>query len=230
MRIASVTVDLLKVPLVQPYMAAGKKISEYWHVLARVTTEDGIEGFGYVVLLNAALVKPLADATRELSQLLKGMHVFEPEAAWAKLVRAANWVGPGGLVNCAIAPLDIAMWDAAAKTANQPLYRLLGGFRDRVPAYASDSLWYSLSLDAWRRPPVSTSRTASTRSSSVSATKRRRRAKSGASWRCARRSATACVSWSMRPKRGRQTRRYRPDAHCRMPGSIGWRTRSTTRT
>ena len=118
------------------------------HVLARVTTDDGVEGFGYVVLLNAALVKSLADATRELSQLLKGMHVFEPEASWAKLVRAANWVGPGGFVNCAIAPLDIAMWDAAAKTANQPLYRLLGGFRDRVPAYASDNLWYSLSLDA----------------------------------------------------------------------------------
>ena len=44
--------------------------------------------------------------------LLKGMHVFEPEASWAKLTRAANWVGPGGFVNCAIAPLDIAMWDA----------------------------------------------------------------------------------------------------------------------
>jgi L-alanine-DL-glutamate epimerase-like enolase superfamily enzyme len=42
----------------------------------------------------------------------------------------------GGFVNCAIAPLDIAMWDAAAKTVNQPLYRLLGGSRDRVPAYA----------------------------------------------------------------------------------------------
>lgn len=97
MRIASVTVDLLKVPLAQPYMAAGNKISEDRHVLARVTTDDGVEGFGYVVLLNAALVKPLADATRELSQLLKGMHVFEPEASWAKLVRAANWVGPGGI-------------------------------------------------------------------------------------------------------------------------------------
>jgi len=118
MRIASVTVDLLKVPLVQPYMAAGNRISEYWHVLARVTTDDGVEGFGYVVLLNAALVKPLADATRELSQLLKGMHVFEPEASWAKLVRAANWVGPGGFVNCAIAPLDIAMWDLKAKAVD----------------------------------------------------------------------------------------------------------------
>jgi L-alanine-DL-glutamate epimerase-like enolase superfamily enzyme len=39
------------------------------------------------------------------------------------------------------------MWDAAGKSLGQPLYRLLGGYRDRVPAYASDGLWYSLSLD-----------------------------------------------------------------------------------
>ncbi len=147
MRVASVTVDLLRVPSVQPYMAAGREIRDYWHVLARIVTDDNVEGFGYVVILNAALVKPLADATRELADLLNGMHVFEPEAAWKKLTQAAKWVGPGGFVNCAIAPLDIAIWDAAAKAAHQPLYRLLGGSRDRVPAYASDNLWYNLSLD-----------------------------------------------------------------------------------
>jgi L-alanine-DL-glutamate epimerase-like enolase superfamily enzyme len=147
MRIKEVAVDLLKVPLEKPYLAVGKKITDYWHVLVRIKTQDDIEGFGYVVLLNDSLVRPLADATRELGQLLVGMSVFEPEAAWARLNRAADWIGPGGMVNYAIAPLDIALWDAAGKTAGQPLYRLLGGFRDRVPAYASDGLWYSLSLD-----------------------------------------------------------------------------------
>jgi L-alanine-DL-glutamate epimerase-like enolase superfamily enzyme len=73
-------------------MAAGKQINEYWHALARILSDDGIEGFVYVVTFSAALVKPLADATRELADLLKGMHVFEPEASWAKLTRAANWV------------------------------------------------------------------------------------------------------------------------------------------
>ena len=46
-----------------------------------------------------------------------------------------------------MAPLDIALWDAAGKIANQPLYRMLGGYRDRVRTYASDTLWYSLLLD-----------------------------------------------------------------------------------
>jgi hypothetical protein len=34
MKIASVAVDLLRVPLEQPYFAGGKKLSEYWQVMA----------------------------------------------------------------------------------------------------------------------------------------------------------------------------------------------------
>ena len=73
--------------------------------------------------------------------------MLEPEAAWERLARRGDWVGPGGLLHCALAPLDIAVWDANGKTLGQPLYRLLGGYRDRLPTYASDGLWYSLSPD-----------------------------------------------------------------------------------
>jgi L-talarate/galactarate dehydratase len=63
------------------------------------------------------------------------------------MVKAGDWVGPGGLMNYAICPIDIAIWDAAGKSLGQPVSRLLGGYRDRLPAYASDGFWYSLSLD-----------------------------------------------------------------------------------
>lgn len=51
------------------------------------------------------------------------------------------------MLHCALAPLDIAVWDAAGKTLGQPLHRVLGGYRDRLPTYGSDGLWYSLSPD-----------------------------------------------------------------------------------
>jgi L-alanine-DL-glutamate epimerase-like enolase superfamily enzyme len=146
-KITAVNVEVLQVPVEHSYVAAGRRVEGNWHVLARVTTDDGIEGLGYIVSNRQDLVQAVGQTTRELGVHLIGAHVLEVEAAWARLAAAGSWVGPGGMLHIAIAPLDIAMWDAAGKTLGQPLYRLLGGSRDRVPAYASDRLWYSLSLD-----------------------------------------------------------------------------------
>ena len=146
-QVTSVGVDILQVPVARPYSAGGRQVTSNWHVLARLTTSDGVQGHGYIVALRQGLVAAVAQATRELSTHLVGMHVLEVEAAWERLAQVGDWVGPGGLLHYAMAPLDIALWDAAGKTLGQPLYRLLGGYRDRLPAYASDGLWYSLSLD-----------------------------------------------------------------------------------
>ena len=148
MKVTQVDVDVLCVPVAQPYSAAGRQVTGNWHVLARVTTADGVQGHGYIVSPRQGLVAAVGQATRELGAHLIGMHVLEVEAAWERLAKAGDWIGPGGLLHYAIAPLDIALWDAAGKTLGQPLYRLLGGYRDRVPAYASDGLWYNLSLEA----------------------------------------------------------------------------------
>jgi L-alanine-DL-glutamate epimerase-like enolase superfamily enzyme len=147
MNVTGVKVEVLQVPVENPYSAAGRRVEGNWHVLARVMTDDGIEGIGYIVSNRGDLVRAVAQATRELGEHLIGAHVLEVEAAWARLVSVGGWTGPGGMLHIAIAPLDIALWDAAGKTVGQPLYRFLGGYRDRLPAYASDHLWYSLSLD-----------------------------------------------------------------------------------
>ena len=147
MKITHVAVNVLRVPVERPYRAAGRTVDANWHVLARLTTSDGIEGIGYIVYPRPDLMTTIAAAARELGEQLIGMSVLEPEAAWERLARRGDWVGPGGLLHCALAPLDIAVWDAFGKTLGQPLYRLLGGFRDRLPTYASDGLWYSLTPD-----------------------------------------------------------------------------------
>ncbi|HMH54603.1 MAG TPA: mandelate racemase/muconate lactonizing enzyme family protein [Candidatus Acidoferrum sp.] len=145
MKITQVAVDVLRVPVERAYVAGGRTVDANWHVLARVTTSDGVTGFGYVVYPRPDLMTTIGHAARELGQHLIGMSVLEPEAAWDRLARRGDWVGPGGFLHVALAPLDVAVWDAAGKTLGQPLFRLLGGFRDRLPAYGSDGLWYSLS-------------------------------------------------------------------------------------
>src|SRR5215813_1139645 len=143
-KITHVAVEVVRVPVDRPYTAGGRAVDANWHVLARVTTSDGIEGIGYIVYPRPDLMTAIGAAARELGEHLIGMSVLEPEAAWEKLARRGDWVGPGGLLHCALAPLDIAVWDANGKTLGQPLHRLLGGFRDRLPTYASDGLWVSL--------------------------------------------------------------------------------------
>lgn len=79
--------------------------------------------------------------------LLAGRSVFDFEANWDVMFRCDSL----GLVNRgihtldlanksiimqSIAAVDISLWDAAGKSLGLPLYRMLGGFRDRVPVIA----------------------------------------------------------------------------------------------
>ena len=147
MKITKLAVNVVRVPVEAPYVAGGRTVDANWHVLARLTTSDGVEGIGYIVYPRPDLMTAIGHAARELGEQLIGMSVLEPEAAWEHLARRGDWIGPGGLLHAALAPLDIAVWDAFGKTLGQPLHRLLGGFRDRVPTYGSDNLWYSLTPD-----------------------------------------------------------------------------------
>src|SRR5260370_29806715 len=60
---------------------------------------------------------------------------------------AGGSAGRGGVYHLALSALDIALWDIRAKSANLPLWKLLGGARERVPTYASGALMRGLSLD-----------------------------------------------------------------------------------
>lgn len=93
MKIAQVAVNVLRVPVDHPYVAGGRTVDANWHVLARITTSDGVEGIGYVVYPRPDLMTTIGHAARELGEHLIGMDVLEPEAAWDRLARRGDWVG-----------------------------------------------------------------------------------------------------------------------------------------
>jgi L-alanine-DL-glutamate epimerase-like enolase superfamily enzyme len=80
-------------------------------------------------------------------ELLIGRDVFDLERNWEAMFKCSSL----GLVNRgihtldlankailmqAIAAVDIACWDAIGKSLGKPLYKLLGGYRDRLPVIA----------------------------------------------------------------------------------------------
>src|SRR5919108_2002043 len=100
MKVADVAVDVLQVPVERPYTAAGRAVDANWHVLARITTADGVQGFGYIVYPRRDLIPAVAQASRELGEYLLGTNVLEVEAAWDRLAKRGDWVGPGGMLHC----------------------------------------------------------------------------------------------------------------------------------
>jgi L-alanine-DL-glutamate epimerase-like enolase superfamily enzyme len=54
------------------------------------------------------------------------------EKIWDKLYWAMSSRGQTGFALHAIAAIDVAVWDIGAKALGVPLWRLLGGARDKV--------------------------------------------------------------------------------------------------
>lgn len=107
-------------------------------VIVRAETADGTVGWGetYGIVAPGAVLAILRDA---MIPFVEGRDPREAAAIGDELydmmrVRGAS----GGYWGDAIAALDIALWDLAAKEAGVPLAQALGGARaGRVPAYVS---------------------------------------------------------------------------------------------
>ena len=148
MRVERVTTQLISLPVEKPFNVSnrGQPVTRISHVLARVHTDDGLEGVGYAFTLNDWRLRPIKAMVDDIAGLVVGENPFAVEKIWQKLYTQSKFIGPTGLVTYAIAVLDIAMWDIMGKATGQPVYRLLGGDRAEVPVYAS-GLWRSMSLE-----------------------------------------------------------------------------------
>ena len=129
MKITGITTKAYRWPRTKP-ITNGKHT--YTHVdfaITEIETDDGITGIG----LGSGGGIERATIER-LTPLLIGQDPINVERLWNQMW-VPKLIGRRGLTTRAIATLDIGLWDIRAKAAGMPLYKLLGGFRDRVPTY-----------------------------------------------------------------------------------------------
>ena len=106
------------------------------NTVLRLVTRGGLEGIaGAAMCSSHCFDRSVAETLRYLLPEVMGRSPLEREALWYRL-RTLNTP----LVPQAHSLVDIALWDLAAKAADLPLWQMLGGARDRVPAYASTPL------------------------------------------------------------------------------------------
>ena len=103
--------------------------------LVRVDTEAGIHGYGFTAITEEEVVA--AAVTEVAAPALLGEDALAHERIWDRLYWLLSPRGQTGYASHAIAAIDVALWDIKGKALGQPVWRLLGGARSRVPTYAT---------------------------------------------------------------------------------------------
>jgi L-alanine-DL-glutamate epimerase-like enolase superfamily enzyme len=150
MKIQQIKVNFVRLPLEEPLVGAPYMpgmLREFFTV--QIQTDQGIEGIG-VTTFGGKLVRALRAAIEDFGELIKGDDPLRTEHVMAKL-RAASASCGSGIAMLAISAIDTALWDIHGQAFGVPLAQLLGGSRDKVPAYASGALTRTTPNDKLQR-------------------------------------------------------------------------------
>lgn len=104
----------------RPAWAPGNVWSRWGGTIVKVFTDEGIVGLGSPGYAAASIIETW------IKPQLVGQDPFALERH-ARIFRGAGTAWG----------VEMALWDIIGKACGQPVYKLWGGFRERVPAYAS---------------------------------------------------------------------------------------------
>jgi D-galactarolactone cycloisomerase len=128
----------IRVPLAREFWGSYYHMTHRATLVVRLLTDDGVAGEAYVADEDATAREIDRVLHDEIAPRLAGMDAMATEACWDAVYSAATFdilrFKRVGLV--ALAAVDTAIWDAVGKRLGQPLWRLWGGARDRVPMTA----------------------------------------------------------------------------------------------
>jgi L-alanine-DL-glutamate epimerase-like enolase superfamily enzyme len=137
MRITGVRTAVYRVPPAVRIEDSIQRVSHWELVVTTLTTDGGPTGTGlaYTNGFGGTAVRELVDTY--VAPLVVGQDPVDVERIWRACWWELHSLGSGGMIRLALAAIDIALWDILAQHAQVPLYRLLGGTREGIPAYAS---------------------------------------------------------------------------------------------
>lgn len=137
MKITDVRTDHFRIPL--PAVLSDATHGEITHfelITVRIRDESGEEGLGYTYTTGMGGAAIRAHLERDLAPVLLQADPRRIEHLWEKLWWRLHFVGRGGAAVFALSAVDIALWDLKGRSLGEPLWRMLGGHKSRVKAYA----------------------------------------------------------------------------------------------
>ena len=134
MKIKHIRATPLSVPVVLDAAGIEKK-SSLSVCLVEVETDGGLIGHGMTAITEEEVVAAVVNEV--VAGNLKNDDPLAHERLWEKLYWLLSPRGQTGYASHAIAAVDVALWDLKGKALGQPIWRLLGGARGRVPVYTT---------------------------------------------------------------------------------------------
>ncbi|HVY07161.1 MAG TPA: mandelate racemase/muconate lactonizing enzyme family protein [Burkholderiales bacterium] len=141
MRITDVRTIPVEVRLPKPVYDANYTMATKPALLVEVETDQGLVGLGEAAHFGGPMASTSQVIENELRNYLIGQDPRNVELLWETMHKRAYKHARGGIVIAAISGIDIALWDLRGKIAGMPLWQMLGGFRRRVPAYATGGFY-----------------------------------------------------------------------------------------
>lgn len=132
-------------PLSRPIADATHRIDEIAFVVARLELASGEFGEAYLLAFHYS-PQAIAGALRDVEAMAVGREVSDTGLFLRDYDAASEYFGRSGVHRWVQGIVNLAMWDAWARTLGQPVWRLFGVHRDRVPLYGSGG-WLSYSID-----------------------------------------------------------------------------------
>jgi mandelate racemase len=137
--IKKVDVRAVNVPLEYPVYTAIGVVDTSPLVLIDIHTDANVVGRSYIFAYSPVVLSALKTLTESLSGLILESRL-EPVAINQMLENKFKLLGYTGLMRMAGSGIDMALWDAFSKSANLPLYKLLGGSKKEIKSYDSHSM------------------------------------------------------------------------------------------
>jgi L-alanine-DL-glutamate epimerase-like enolase superfamily enzyme len=135
-QIKSYSVFKATAPLKKPISDATHTLTEISFLVVRIQTTSGVMGESYLLSFQYS-AGAIAGAMKDVGEMVIGHHVYETVKCFTEVNHANEYFGMEGVNRWAQAAYNMAMWDAWCKILGQPIWKVLGGSRKRIPIYGS---------------------------------------------------------------------------------------------
>ena len=133
MKVTEVTMETYRWPRAKPIRNGRYVYATSGLDVVKINTDEGVSGIGL-----SGAVQEAEEVGRtilaHLKQYVIGQDPFDTERVWDDMWQP-KLVGRRGITTRVISGIDIALWDIRGKVADRPVYKMLGGFTDKVPVY-----------------------------------------------------------------------------------------------